>query len=81
MRCAVLAILLLTLNGAAAADDRPLLLRDVGLSPRPLLRGLNAWTRSAITSLPVPLSPVIKTVTSLGPMRSIVRTTSRMAGL
>ena len=35
MRCAVLAILLLTLNGAAAADDRPLLLRDVGLSPHP----------------------------------------------
>jgi len=34
MRCAVLAILLLTLNGAAA-DDRPLLLRDVGLSPHP----------------------------------------------
>ncbi len=34
MRRAVLAILLLTLNGAAA-DDRPLLLRDVGLSPHP----------------------------------------------
>ena len=34
MKCAVLAILLLTLNDAAA-DNRPLLLRDVGLSPHP----------------------------------------------
>ena len=42
---------------------------------------LNVWTRSAITSLPVPLSPVMRTATSLGAMRSIVRTTSRMVEL
>ena len=47
----------------------------------PLLRGLKAWMRSAITSLPVPLSPVMSTATSLGAMRSMVRTTSRMTAL
>jgi hypothetical protein len=46
-----------------------------------LLRGLNVWMRSAMTSLPVPLSPVMSTVTSLGAMRSTVRTTPRMAAL
>src|ERR1017187_2196929 len=46
-----------------------------------LQRGLKAWMRSAITSLPVPLSPVISTATSLGAMRSTVRTTSRITTL
>jgi|SRR6266853_488033 len=45
------------------------------------LRGLKLWTRSAMTSLPVPLSPVSRTATSLGAMRSTIRTTSRMAEL
>jgi hypothetical protein len=46
-----------------------------------LLRGLRAWIKSAMTSLPVPLSPVINIETSLGATRSTVRTTLWMAVL
>jgi hypothetical protein len=46
----------------------------------PSLRGLREWMRSAMTSLPVPLSPVMSTETSLGAIFSMVRTTSFMSG-
>jgi len=50
--------------------------RNVDLDDPAFAGWLIAWSKSAITSLAVPLSPVMRIVTSLGAMRSTVRTAS-----
>ncbi len=47
----------------------------------PSARGECMWTPSAASSLPVPVSPVISTVASVGAARSRMAKASRMAGL
>ena len=44
----------------------------------PVLRSLRAWMYRAKTSFPVPLSPVINTVTGLGAIFSATWTTARI---
>ena len=45
------------------------------------LRGLRSWIARAISSFPVPVSPKMSTVASVGAICSTLRSTARSAGL